>query len=275
MDIAAHIANVGKVAKKLSAACDAATAGGPLPGTAHTCVAAPTRRVRTDVFRLTEVCPNMYLCNGFLGGGSGQTRRLFVELLRRERIGLVATTCHWDSARNVAAVADDAGARHVLLNHRQETIVKWKTLRDAFEDILQAMQTQRVLINCFEYAPVGAMVAVALMVYSNVPVGRAVEAVLPFEPSIRKIAQAKRAETPFQQMLEAMEAARKTTPWIPEPVPERAPEPVRACKRGRPQLEPAPIFDVPSPRRTRSGRPLAEPLPERRSRGRPRGSGTG
>jgi hypothetical protein len=271
MDIAAHIADVGKMARKLSAACDAAVTGLSPSAAAHTCVAAPSRRARTDVFRLTEVCPNMYLCNGFLGGGSGQARRLFVDLLRRERIGLVATACHWTSARTVAATASEADARHVLLDHTQETLVRWKNLRDAFEDILQTMQTQRVLINCFEYAPVGAMVAVALMVYSNMPIGRAVEAVLPFEPSIKAVAQAKRPTTPFQQMLDAMETARKTTPWVPEPVPE----PARARKRGRPHLDPAPIFDAPLPRQTRSMRQPAEPSPERRLRGRLRGSGTG
>ena len=273
MDIEAHIDRVGRAVEKLSAAYSAVATS----GTAHTVVAKPSSRRKTAMFRLLEVCPNVCLCNGFLGGGPGQTRRLFVDLLRRERIGLVVTVCHWASAPAVADVASEAGARHLLLDRTQDAIVKWTNLRGAFDDILQTMQTQRVMINCFEYMPVGAMVAVALMVYSNTPIERAVEAVLPFEPAIRGIATAKRAVTPYQQMLVAMEDVRKTTPWTPPPppVPEPATEPAQSRKRGRPRLDSAPTFDEPSSRRTRSGRAAAEPSPPRRLRGRLRGSDTG
>lgn len=264
MDIEEHMDRISRAADKLSAACSAA-ADACAPKRAAARRPTPTSRPKTPVLRMMEVTNNLWLCNGFLGGGPGQVRRMFVERLRQERVGLVITACHWDSAQNVAAVVEEAGARHILVEKTADAISQWVDLRDAIEAALQVAQTQRVVINCFEYSPVGAMLAVAMMVYSNTLIEAAVTAVLPFEASIATVSKPKRAPTEFQQMLAAMENLRKTNPWTPpEPVP-----PPR--KRGRPRLDPAPVIDVSSTRRTRSmDHPDQRATRRRRLCGRPR-----
>lgn len=236
----------------------------------------PSRRAGPLCFGTTEVRPNVFLCNGYLGAGAGQHRRLFLRHLKEEGFGLVVTVCNWAAARSMDADVGSVGAGHVLVPLADENIVRWSDLSAVMDTMGKAARTTKILINGFEHRNAAAMFCVAWLVYTNESIARAVELVERFCPGIRAVSMPARKTTPFQDMLASMERVRRNNPYvIPPPEDAEGPEARRARKR---------VFRASDDTghgmvlRFRPGAPVVLPQPgldAKRRRGRPRGRDVG
>lgn len=190
------------------------------------------------MFPRTEIAHNVFACNGYLGAGPAQRARLFLQMLEAAEIGLVVTVCKWAAAESVTPLLSSKGIRHVLLKEDAASISSWMRIKAALDAILKTSASRRVLLNGFAHTPETAMVGVALLVYSNVPVAAAIAKVEPFYAGIRDVCRSSRASSPYRCMLEMMEQTRRDDPYInqvPEVVSDEDDDGAAALRRKRPR----------------------------------------